>query len=225
MKIEISLLVLLFLSIVFVLTIYISKVYRKKKTTKQTGSVVEETVVEVSPQLDEIVVPDKKKNYDEENNSQVPDVPIVLPYEDTTQAFEQFICSYLEESDFYRENDAALLPDSEELSLFVKASDKRKIAVKCLWKPSCIKGRLEWGKSYQLVALRNYQNQTGIPVFIIAGIAGTPEKPETISVIPLNKVRSNALSQAQLQTYAVGEDNIIERELINLAPKSEIEKP
>lgn len=218
MKIEILLPALVFLS----LAIYVWRLYRKQKAgTKTKPIIAEEQKTEVVSPPAEIVAPDQKEADDELNISPQAEIPSVLPGEQTIPAFLQFICSYLAHQGFYRENDDSL-PGSERSFIIVNATDKRKIAVTCVWKLACIKGRLEWAKSQQLIAFRKYQQHTGIPVFIVAGVGGSADRPEMVSVIQLDKVRSNVLSLTQLQTHVVEKENILERQLINFISQSEI---
>jgi hypothetical protein len=210
------------LSLVFVLAIYVGRLYRKQKAAKQAKPIiVAEQKTEVVLPPAEIVAPDQKEADDELNVSPQAEIPPVLPGEQTTPAFVQFICSCLAHSGFYRENDD-FLPLSERSFILVSATDNRKIAITCVWKVACIKGRLEWAKSQQLIAFRKYQQHTGRPVFIVAGVGGSADRPEMVSVIQLDMVRSNVLSLTQLQTHVIEKENIFERQLINFTSQSEI---
>lgn len=212
--------ILLFALVFVSLAVFVGRLFRKQKTGTQTKPIIEQKTEVVLPPA-EIVAPEQKEADHESNISLQAEIPPVLPGEQTTPAFVQFICSCLAHSGFCRENDD-FLPLSERSFILVSATDNRKIAITCVWKVACIKGRLEWAKSQQLIAFRKYQQHTGIPVFIVAGVGESADRPEMVSVIQLDMIRSNVLSLTQLQTHVVEKENIFERQMINFTSHREI---
>ena len=56
-----------------------------------------------------------------------------------------------------------------------------------------------------MVKYRSYETETAVPLFIVIGVGGDPQSPGLISFIPLQAVRSNVLTKAQLENYSGGE--------------------
>jgi LPXTG-motif cell wall-anchored protein len=91
------------------------------------------------------------------------------------------------------------LPDLEYH--FRTQSQFAKFAVECKWRAEFFKGRIEWAKGYQLSKYRDYERKSRITVFVIIGLGGTPESPQSVYLIPLRQIRSNVLTEQQLKPY------------------------
>jgi LPXTG-motif cell wall-anchored protein len=127
------------------------------------------------------------------------------------RAFENYVVSrfnkeYFElkewRSDKYHEGvyaTSSQLPDLEYH--FRTKSQFAKFAVECKWRAEFFKGRIEWAKGYQLSNYRDYERKRNIDVFVIIGLGGTPENPQSVYVVPLREIRSNVLTEHQLKQY------------------------
>lgn len=97
------------------------------------------------------------------------------------------------------------LPDLEYS--FEVVNSKTPFAIECKWRSVFINEKIEWAKSYQFDNYRNYQKQKNIKVFVIIGVGGEPENPESIYVVPLSKINSIFLFKKELEKYRRTSDN------------------
>ncbi|MBO9684292.1 MAG: hypothetical protein J7502_16775 [Flavisolibacter sp.] len=182
-------------------------VYRYQKNKKQNDTVIveerhvggeveaaSEIMVETTDSVGPLVAVETSK---------AADVRMVRPEEEVQALFHAFVHGWLERSGFYTTDAGA--PGSEgTVHYFVQGSDGIvSMAVVSRWKEGLIKGRVEWARSYELVRYRQFEKNEGIPVYIAVGVGGHPEEPAMLAFIPLKKVRSNVLSQIQVEAHAI----------------------
>jgi hypothetical protein len=74
-------------------------------------------------------------------------------------------------------------------------------AVECKWRQDFYNGQVDLAKQEELENYRKYQHQKDIKVFIILGVGGEATDPESVYIIPLDKINSTSLEEAQLQRY------------------------
>jgi hypothetical protein len=91
------------------------------------------------------------------------------------------------------------LPDLEYE--FKSNRHKIKFAVECKWRKSFFEYKIEWAKSYQIVNYKNYEAASGIKVFVVIGIGGLPENPESIYIVPLDRISDSIFSEYWLRPY------------------------
>lgn len=171
--------------------------YRKKKAGKKLGGENEETAVPLFAEGDDVI----------ESEAATPPPPAKLPVikkqavDDLhdQSLFEEVIRLRMEAADCHRAN-------SDTPAVYVSGSGESKIqlAIVCKWRAGFTAGRVEWARSFEMVTYRNYETGTCVPVFIVIGVGGHPQRPELISFIPLQAVRSNVLTKAQLENYSGG---------------------
>ncbi|MBS1597702.1 MAG: hypothetical protein JST75_05725 [Bacteroidetes bacterium] len=89
-----------------------------------------------------------------------------------------------------------------------QAGKKDYFAIECKWK-EVIKGQSwEWAKSEQRNQYHEFADKMLMPVFIIAGIGGTPDHPAEVYIIPLTEIeKSIRLSQKKLVQYRRSDDS------------------
>ena len=77
-------------------------------------------------------------------------------------------------------------------------------------------GMLEWCKPYQL---KRYQEIDGkIPVYIVLGIGGHPEMPDSVCLVPMKHIRFTRLYPSVLRKYSISSHSSLqETELMSLA--------
>ncbi|HTM93029.1 MAG TPA: hypothetical protein VL095_11455, partial [Flavisolibacter sp.] len=182
-------------------------VYRRRKNKKQNDTVVieeshlgdkvdaaSEIMVETTNSVDPLVVVE---------TSEVADVRMVMPEEEVQALFHTFVQGWLERSGFYT-TDAGASGSEGTVLYFVQGNDGIvPMAVVSRWKEGLIKGRVEWARSFELVRYRQFEKKEGIPVYIVVGVGGHPGEPAMLAFIPLKKVRSNVLSQIQVEAHAI----------------------
>ena len=88
-----------------------------------------------------------------------------------------------------------------------QAGKKDYFAIECKWRQA-IKGQYwEWAKTHQRDVYHAFEDKMHIPVFVIAGIGGNPDKPEQVYIIPLSDIRNSIrLSQKKLEQYRRKDD-------------------
>ena len=92
-----------------------------------------------------------------------------------------------------------MLPD---LEYRFRANDVEcRFAVECKWRSSFVKGEIQWAKQYQLDNYIKFAYEKRTPVFVIIGIGGTPDNPQSLYIIPLTNINSIFLDRRELQKY------------------------
>ena len=76
-------------------------------------------------------------------------------------------------------------PDLELVFMGVK---KHRFAIECKWKNKFIDGKIAWAPERKIRVYKEFQNKTGMPVFIAIGIGGSPSSPEKLFVTPLDHI-------------------------------------
>jgi hypothetical protein len=84
---------------------------------------------------------------------------------------------------------------------FTLRETKSVFAVECKWRKNYYKNGVEWAKEYQLTNYKNFAKERSIPVFVAIGVGGTPNNPDEVFVVPLEKMKDNFLSQTELKKY------------------------
>lgn len=196
-------------------------VYRKRQRRQKqellAEPVVETIYQETTVKATETVI-ETDKIVETVKEAVLKEIKIVVtevPKEDTEaakgKAFENYVVErfnpdYFElkewRSDKYHEGIYASSSQLPDLEYHFKTKFQfAKFAVECKWRQEFIKGRIEWAKSYQMVNYRDYERKNRIDVFVIIGVGGTPENPESVYIVPLKDIRSNVLTEAQLKQY------------------------
>jgi hypothetical protein len=94
---------------------------------------------------------------------------------------------------------SSTLPDLEYE--FNSNRHKVKFAVECKWRKGFFDYKLEWAKPYQIANYKNYEAANGIRVFVVIGIGGLPENPESLYIIPLSRISDSIFSEYHLRPY------------------------
>jgi hypothetical protein len=74
-------------------------------------------------------------------------------------------------------------------------------AVECKWRAAFFEGRIEWAKEYQLETYRKFSQEKKMEVFILIGIGGQPNQPQSLYIVPLRNIDSTQLYETQIQRY------------------------
>lgn len=48
---------------------------------------------------------------------------------------------------------------------------------------------------------KEYAEKLNIPVFVVIGVGGEPEKSEELFIVPLSKMKSNTITKSELANY------------------------
>ncbi|HTX43506.1 MAG TPA: hypothetical protein VMC61_02165 [Methanocella sp.] len=72
--------------------------------------------------------------------------------------------------------------------------------VECKYRASHFLGRLPWAKEYQLRKYGRYR-EAGLPLFIVIGLGGTPERPDYMYCIPAWRAAHTMLDADRLKRY------------------------
>jgi hypothetical protein len=78
---------------------------------------------------------------------------------------------------------------------------KEAFAIECKWRKNYFKNGIEWAQNYQIKNYKEYAEKLNIPVFVVIGVGGEPEKPEELFIVPLSKMKSNTITKSELANY------------------------
>lgn len=99
-------------------------------------------------------------------------------------------------------------PDLEVFFDFKSKGIRHLFAIECKWRKSYYKNSIEWARDYQIRNYKEYADTIKIPVFVVIGIAGEPDKPQELFIVPLQKLESGTISKNELMPYKKNpEDN------------------
>lgn len=65
-------------------------------------------------------------------------------------------------------------------------------AIECKWRRSFDRGAkpgIEWATEKQIANYQKFQQDRGIPVFVVIGIGGSPDDPEALHIVSLDRLR------------------------------------
>ena len=60
---------------------------------------------------------------------------------------------------------------------------------------------IEWAQDYQIKNYKEYADKLSIPVYVVIGVGGEPEKPNELFIVPLAEMNSNTISKSELRNY------------------------
>lgn len=74
-------------------------------------------------------------------------------------------------------------------------------AVECKWRQTAFRESVQWAKERQMQTYRDYAAQQNFPVFVILGLGGVPGRPDSVYVIPLERLTTCSVSLKWLQCF------------------------
>jgi hypothetical protein len=74
-------------------------------------------------------------------------------------------------------------------------------AVECKWRSDFQNGKIEWASTDQLARYKEFESTSSKPVFVVIGVGGTPDAPQSLYAIPIRVINSTVLTQYQLKNY------------------------
>lgn len=92
-------------------------------------------------------------------------------------------------------------PDLEVIFNFKEKGVNEAFAIECKWRKNYYKNGIEWALNYQIKNYKEYAEKLNIPVFVVIGVGGEPEKPEELFIVPLQEMKSNTISKSELANY------------------------
>jgi hypothetical protein len=207
-----TLIVLAILLVTVVILLLVLQKRRRKNVREQevTGLVDENTLLPQINSEDFITATNTESSSQpepaepEQNGSEQQEVRLPFSEAESNSLFQKFVVEWMNESGLEWKQislgDDSLIFFERNIPEF---NQTLSMAAVCVWKPGLIKGRVEWARSYQMINYRQYETSNGIPLYMIAGIGGKPDQPHSVHIVPLKKIRSNALSESQLNSYAL----------------------
>lgn len=99
-------------------------------------------------------------------------------------------------------------PDLEVSFDFKSKGIRQLFAIECKWRKGYFKNGIEWARDYQIRNYKEYADTIKIPVFVVIGVAGEPDNPQELFIVPLQKMASGTISKNELMSYKKNpEDN------------------
>ncbi len=170
-------------------------IVRRPNTTETV-----ETVQTVQPKLKKANIEKTKEDDFDENKAK-------------GDAFESFVVKHFDKNYFtlqewrgdkYVDGNypvSSHFPDLEVNFTFKNQNINENFAIECKWRKTYYKNSIEWAHNYQIKNYREYTDKLNIPVFVVIGVGGEPNKPNEIFIIPLSKLESNTISKDELKPY------------------------
>lgn len=92
-------------------------------------------------------------------------------------------------------------PDLEVVFNFKTKGVNEAFAIECKWRGYYYKNEIKWAENYQINNYKEYAAKLNIPVFVVIGIGGKPEKPNELFIVPLPNMKDNVISKTELENY------------------------
>lgn len=97
-------------------------------------------------------------------------------------------------SDKYHNGRYPLSNHFPDLLLELRVYNVRQLfAVECKWRSEFRNNAIQWARKDQIEHYVKYQRSKKLPVFIVIGVGGSPDKPNNLFAIPLHKIQSDQL--------------------------------
>jgi hypothetical protein len=89
-----------------------------------------------------------------------------------------------------------------DLEFFFQSTSKiLHFAIECKWRQGFYKNTVNWTKESQLETYRQFETISQIPVFVMLGIGGVPNKPNEVYCIPLKEIDGTRLNSMGLKIF------------------------
>ena len=173
-------------------------------------------VIVRKPQKKETIVTNNVQSAKEETKSTVEEKLQQDDFDENKakgDAFEKFVVKNFDQkyftlqewrSDKYVDGIYAVsnhFPDLEVIFDYKTKGVKEAFAIECKWRKNYYNNGIEWAKNYQIRNYKEYAEKLNIPVFVVIGVSGEPEKPEELFIVPLSKMKSNIITKSELANY------------------------
>lgn len=76
-----------------------------------------------------------------------------------------------------------------------------RVAIECKWRQSFNSGSLQWTTQEKIDIYRQYGLQKNAVVFIALGIGGTPDNPQSLYFVPLDKMSEPVVTQSHISEF------------------------
>ncbi len=73
--------------------------------------------------------------------------------------------------------------------------------IECKFRSTHFRGQISWAKEYQLKKYERFKEKAGCQLFIVIGLGGTPESPDSMYCVPLWQAASRRLDADALKRY------------------------
>lgn len=78
---------------------------------------------------------------------------------------------------------------------------EKEFAVECKYRSYYFKDGIDWAKDNQRNNYQNYSEAKGIITFVAIGVGGTADNPEELFIVPLQELKSDFISKADLLPF------------------------
>jgi hypothetical protein len=90
---------------------------------------------------------------------------------------------------------------------FQSKTESLHFAIECKWRQHFINDKIFWTNEGQYQNYLQFEEISKIPVFVILGVGGMPEKPGEIYSIPLREIETITLHGINLKPYQCNPEN------------------
>jgi len=98
-------------------------------------------------------------------------------------------------------------PDLEVTFNLKSKSIHETFAIECKWRKNYYKNGIQWAHNYQIKNYKEFSQRLHMPVFVVIGVGGEPDKPEELFVIPLSQIQENTICRSDLERFRKDVDN------------------
>jgi hypothetical protein len=83
---------------------------------------------------------------------------------------------------------------------FALKGEKHAFAVECKWKAQ-LPEEHDWAESRQIENYRQFASEIQVPVFVTLGFGGTPSEPESVYILPLERLTNSQVKKSYLEDF------------------------
>lgn len=104
-------------------------------------------------------------------------------------------------TDMGRKHDRYVESDSRPDLTMRYVPKNESFCIECKFRSDLYQGKLQWSNPQQLKRYQAFSRETGLPFFVVIGLGGSAERPETMFCIPLEEAKYPGLYPSVFEKF------------------------